>query len=175
MEKAPYTKLSKKSPMILPLGAAVALILILGVIDARIMMGNLAAKNAVIYLDKETATLKKFLDAFNLKKERLIPIPMNQVSQVIDEITRLGNDSNIDFIAIQSKELRQRKKDLYQKMPLAISVRSDFREVANFFRALRELQTTTIIITEFKLTHDEESPQLVRGDISGEVLIKNAQ
>jgi hypothetical protein len=175
MENINNLKLNRKSPMILPLGAAVVVILLLGLVNGRIMMDNLAAKKAVNYLDQEIGKLKKFLDNYNLKKDRLIPIPMNQVSQLIDEITRLGGESNIDFIAIQSQEPRGRKKDLYQRMPLAISVRSDFREVANFLRALREVETTTIIITEFKLTHDEESPPLVRGDSSGEVLIKDAQ
>jgi len=171
MERKPL----RKSSLIIPLGTAVSILFLLAIINGRILMNNRVFKDTIGYLDQEIHTLKGFLDSFSLKKDQVIPIPMSELSQLIDEITRLGTDKNIDFIAIQSQKPRHFKKDIYQRMPLTISVRSDFKELSDFLGALRSLQTTTIIITQFKLERDEQSPQLVRGDILGEVLIENAE
>ena len=161
--------------MVMPLGVSVFLVLFLTFVIGRIVMDNYVAKDAMHYLDKEIAILKEYLDAFSMKNDRVMSIPLSQLSQLIEEVTRLGKNTNIDFIAIQSREPHGRKKEIYQKMPLEISVRSDFKKLADFLGALRELQTTTIIITQFKLARDDQSPALIRGDISAEVLIKNAQ
>ena len=169
-------KISPKKPSTMIIGAtAVLSILVLILLCGWLMVENQTISNTVNYLNGENAAIKVFLEAVKEKKEQVIPVHRSELSVLIEEITRLATDRNIEFVSIQSQKPHKGKKDIYQKMPLEITVRSSFKDLANYLGALRELRTSTIIITQFKLSPDEESPQRIRGDILGEVLIEDAE
>jgi Tfp pilus assembly protein PilO len=112
------------------------------------------------------------------KEERVKIIDVNEISSVIDEITRLGLEKNIDFVSIEASrepsKPKRAKKHERPTMPIEIELKSAFKDLGHFLGALRQLKQASVYISAFNIEQDMAIAPLVKAHITAEVLIDNA-
>ena len=167
-------KMNKHTFAFVALGAA-GIIIILMFINAWQVMRLEEGKQRLEALKHQIRTIDEAFQNIEEEEKRMRIVNANEISSVIDEITRLGVERNIDFVSIeassQPSKNKRAKKQERPTMPIDIQLKSGFKDMGHFLGALRNLKQASIYISAFKIERDMTIAPLVKAHITAEVLI----
>lgn len=107
-------------------------------LEQRIALARIKAKN----LKKLEADYQNGLAELEFAL-KLLPTT-SEIPSLLRNITKLGNDSNLDFILFSPK--KEVEKQFYAEIPVSIEVRGGYHDVAMFFDRIGKLDRIVNII-----------------------------
>lgn len=97
-----------------------------------------------------------------------------EISLAIDEITKKGKAVNINFISMIPQKIGPAQAPGYQQLPIRMELESEYKNLGMFIHALGDMEEAVAIVHQFKLSRDEETPSLVKADMTINLLLKGA-
>lgn len=75
----------------------------------------------------------------------------NEISMLMDKLTRLGEGKGVRFISITPKRIETIKDEPYDVLPIEIEVESNYKALGEFLGSLNELHKGPVIVKEFDI------------------------
>lgn len=127
----------------------------------RVSSGECAVLEQQVRLMREKAPFLKNIE----DKKKLVT--EEDISIVIDEVTRKGKTNKIDFISITSGKTEEVKDGIYayKRLLLEMETLSSYISLGRFLGALEKLERGVVTVNSFNITQDKNAPDKIRAKL----------
>ncbi len=127
----------------------------------RVSSGECAVLEQQVRLLREKAPFLKNIE----DKKKLVT--EEDISIVIDEITRKGKINKIDFISIISGKTEEIKDGIYayKRLLLEMETLSSYISLGRFLGALEKLERGVVTVNSFNIAQDKNAPDKIKAKL----------
>jgi Tfp pilus assembly protein PilO len=144
---------------------------------AAVFIGPLAVKGRLAgerlrILEQELDTVHRTLEkgrGIHLKGRLLT---REEVSLVVDEITKQGKAFNINFLSITPLAIEETDNPAYQRLPIGMEIESQYRDLGLFLGVLEDLTEGVAAVKDFTIRREESLLPSVRSQLTLDVYLR---
>lgn len=127
----------------------------------RVSSGECAVLEQQVRLLREKAPFLKNIE----DKKKLVT--EEDISIVIDEVTRKGKTNKIEFISIVSGKTEEVKDGIYayKRLLLEMETLSSYISLGRFLGALEKLERGVVTVNSFNIAQDKNAPDKIRAKL----------
>ncbi len=136
----------------------------------------------IILLEQETFRIKNDMalvrGVLHETKNELMagaPVTKEEVTGVIHEIMRLGEENGITFITISLDEKTDRKRVKFPYQSLDLNIQSDYSNLGEFLDALNHLERGAVRVRSFDIVRDETIQPTVKASLNVDIYLKGVK
>ncbi|MFH1202139.1 MAG: type 4a pilus biogenesis protein PilO [Candidatus Omnitrophota bacterium] len=147
-------KTDKKNIIIL--GIPLAIVILLVFLVYLPLAKELTKAGAQLSLKtKEVSQLQSEIQSVSLNKKKSLP-SLKEVSQALDELTKLGLEQNINFISMDPRHPQASKSKVYQILPIDMVIQAEYGELGTFLGALESLKRSVVTLNHLEIDREEK-------------------
>lgn len=105
--------------------------------------------------------------------KKFMLIQENEISTVLDEMTRKGKIRGINFVSIVPQAAVKKEGVPLRTLPLELDVKSSYKSLGVFLGQLQEIENSFLSLRSLKITPDSSYRRHVSAHISLDVYLSN--
>lgn len=109
-------------------------------------------------LESELSTLREAINRGSDFQKTKHLLTRNDVSKVINELSRVGTALNVSFLSTSLQPIQQAKGSRYPVLPVRMNIQSAYEDLGAFFGALETLEHSIVTVREFTI---ERKPDIL--------------
>lgn len=171
-----YSKIIKQNPLLFSLFIIVpiSLALLLHVfIFSPLLKGYFNAKNEYELIQDQIKNAKNKMEQFEQYSKWQTHLDEDNLSLIIDEITRLGKKYNVQFVSISPKSVIESEDGLVRFQPIEVELVSEYKELALFMGLLDELSICLVLVDDFKIKVQTDESKRLLAKLTLKIFLEN--
>lgn len=155
------------------MSAAGSVVILVAIIFIGPLAGNVRlAGERLRVLEQELDTVHR-----TLEKGRGIPLKgrllaREEVSSVMDEITKQGKAFNINFLSITPLEIEKTDHPAYQRLPIGMEIESQYKDLGLFLGVMEDSTEGIVAVKKFAIRREESILPRVRSNLTLDVYLR---
>lgn len=140
------------------------------------------AEKEVLFLENESfrmnndiTQVKGILNGKDHHPKAGSPVTKEEVTGVIHEIMRRGEENGITFITISLNEKIEDKRVKFPYQSLSIDLQSDYSALGEFLDALNNLEKGAMRVRSFDIARDETIQPSVKASLQVDIYLKGVK
>lgn len=169
-----FNKLPKEKQILagVGLGVLVCFFIVMRVYNQLLSEINIKARTCTDLEAGAQAARQVALSSWGVLK--IFPlIQENEISLVLDEITRKGKIRGINFVSIVPQPAKQKEGTLLRSLPLELETQSSYKSLGIFLGQLQEMKNGFLSLRSIRVTPNNTHPAHVSAAISLDVYLSN--
>ncbi len=153
-----------KSRLFIIIGGAITIIL-LGVFSLLYapLIRDLREKNLECKMcETDLFDARNLIESVKTTEVKGTLIAEEEIPFTIEELTRQGRLTGINFISVTPKEIEKPKDSQYRILPIEVRIESSYKKLGLFLGSLGKLEKSLVTIRSFNAVTLKENPSMLK-------------